>query len=77
VIIWLKRSLARLPIEPALESAPVGGELAVGAGLGVGLCDGAGFGYGEGVGVGKAIGVGVGVGVGEQLDSQNVCAEAG
>src|ERR1700676_5438322 len=44
VIIWLKRCLARSPIDPPLESAPVG------VGLGVG--DGEGEGLGEGVGVG-------------------------
>src|SRR3954454_18667645 len=43
VIIWLKRCLARSPIDPPLESAPVG----VGDGLG------------EGVGVGVGVRVGV------------------
>src|SRR6266852_5994239 len=42
VIIWLKRCLARSPIDPALESAPVG----------------VGDGVGEGVGVGVGVGVG-------------------
>jgi hypothetical protein len=41
VIIWLKRWLARPPIELPLESAPVG----------VGLGDGEGVGVGVGVGV--------------------------
>src|SRR3954447_4915690 len=53
VIIWLKRWLARPPIELPLESAPVG------VGAGVGVSDGEGL----GVGVGVAVGVGVGVGV--------------
>src|ERR1700736_2557422 len=53
VIIWLKRWLARPPIDPPLELAPVG--------VGVGL--GEGEGVGVGVGVGEGLGVGVGVGV--------------
>src|SRR3954453_5176093 len=57
VIIWLKRCLARSPIDPALESEPVG--------VGVGVAVGVGEGEGVGVGVGVGLGVGVGVGVGD------------
>src|ERR1700676_212519 len=42
VIIWLKRCLARSPIDPPLESAPVGVGLGVGEGVGEGLGDGEG-----------------------------------
>jgi hypothetical protein len=45
VIIWLKRWLARPPIELPLESAPVGPD-----GGGYGLGEGAGSGLGEGEG---------------------------
>src|SRR5450755_2069953 len=48
VIIWLKRWFARSPIDPPLESAPVG----VGEGVGDGLASGVGEGVGEGVSVG-------------------------
>src|SRR5450631_1120458 len=76
VIIWLKRCLARPPIDPPLESAPVG----VGAGDA--------WDVGEGLGEGDALGVGVGVGVGSaQSPSQSptlvvvapvaFCADAG
>src|SRR5882724_8248499 len=51
VIIWLKRCLARSPIDPPLESAPVG----VGDGDGEGVGDG----VGEGVGVGDCANTGV------------------
>jgi hypothetical protein len=64
VIIWLKRWLARPPIDPPLELAPVG--------VGVGL--GEGEGVGVGVGVGEGLGVGVGVGVGVCADAGTVCA---
>src|SRR5467141_3481452 len=46
VIIWLKRCLARSPIDAPLESAPVG------VGVGEGLGDGEGVGVGVGVGGG-------------------------
>src|SRR3977135_4370393 len=36
VIIWLKRCLARSPIDPPLESAPVGVGDGLGEGVGVG-----------------------------------------
>src|SRR3954452_13354328 len=49
VIIWLKRCLARSPIDPALESEPVG------VGVGVGVGEGEGVGVGVGVGVGLAL----------------------
>src|SRR3954453_19344116 len=54
VIIWLKRWLARPPIEMPRESEPVG----------VGLGDGEGLGNGEELGDGEGVVVGVGVGVG-------------
>src|SRR3982074_685354 len=50
VIIWLKRCLARSPIEPALESEPVG--------VGDGLGEGEGVGVGVGAGVGGRVGDG-------------------
>src|SRR5450631_3533586 len=37
VTIWLNRCLARSPIDPALESAPVGVGVGVGVGGGVGV----------------------------------------
>src|SRR3981081_463745 len=48
VIIWLKRCLARSPIDPPLESTPVG----------VGLGVGEGVGEGDGLGVGDCADVG-------------------
>src|SRR5882757_7471169 len=42
VIIWLKRCLARSPIDPPLESAPVGVGDGLGEGVGVGVCADAG-----------------------------------
>jgi hypothetical protein len=61
VIIWLKRCLARSLIDPALESAPVGGGVEVGevAGRGVELE------VGVGLGEPPLPGVEVGVGDGE------------
>jgi hypothetical protein len=66
VIIWLKRCLARSPIDAPLESAPVG--------VGEGLGDGEGLGEGEGVGVGEVAGTGVDVGLGEGLGATSVLA---
>src|ERR1700709_1024699 len=44
VIIWLKRCLARSPLDAPLEAAPRGGGEGVGEGVGVGV----GVGVGEG-----------------------------
>jgi hypothetical protein len=64
VIIWLKRWLARPPIDVPLEPAPVGVGVGVGAtavvGVGDGLGEGEGLAEGEGVVVGVVVGVGVG-----------------
>jgi hypothetical protein len=54
VIIWLKRWLARPPIELPLESEPVG------VGLEDGLGDGDGLGAGEGLGDADGLGAGEG-----------------
>jgi hypothetical protein len=61
VIIWLKRWLARPPIELPLEPAPVG----VGVGVGATVVVGAGVGVGVGVDVGVDVGLGEGEGVGD------------
>src|SRR5471030_1251111 len=53
VIIWLKRCLARSPIDAPLESAPVG--VGVGEGLGDGVGDGEGEGLGDGLGEGEGL----------------------
>jgi hypothetical protein len=51
VIIWLKRCLARSPIDPTLESAPVGAGGAAATGQGPSqLLEGLGDGLGVGVG---------------------------
>src|SRR3954451_18215330 len=77
VIIWLKRCLARSLIDPALESAPVGGgaevgdvvgmglALEVGVGLGEPPCPGVELGVGEGEDDGDGLGDGEYVGVGD------------
>src|ERR1700729_3107462 len=65
VIIWLKRALARLPIDAPLDPAPVGDGVGVGLGDGEGLGDGLGDGDGVGDDVGEGDGVGLGDDVGE------------
>jgi hypothetical protein len=80
VIIWLKRWLARLPIEAPLEPAPVGvgvgvgARVVVGVGVGVGVDVGVDVGLGEGEGVGdaEAVGVGEGDGLGDGLQSASI-----
>src|SRR6266700_4754091 len=68
VIIWLKRWLARPPIDAPLESAPVG--VGEGVGVGDGLVEGDGLGVGDGLAEG--VGVGAGVGEGRQSPSQEL-----
>src|ERR1700733_5540006 len=65
VIIWLKRALARLPIDAPLDPAPVGVGVGVGLGDGEGLGDG--LGDGDGVGDGDDVGEGDGVGLGDDV----------
>src|SRR6202022_3715446 len=69
VIIWLKRCLARSPIDPGLVAEQVG---AGGGWVGVGV--GVGGGLGDGEGVGDGLGDGLGEGEGFCADAGTVCA---